>query len=89
MDKKWIVSYVLNSDYESISIIELIAMKEFNEVAEYTDEEVPRVVEFLKQQKVPKFEKKYSIGSYEYETMEEWNEFVKENKEKIKKMLNG
>jgi hypothetical protein len=78
---------MLNSDNESISILTFVAMPIFDEVGEYTDEEAKKVVEFLQKQKVPKFVKTDTIGSYTYKTYEEWNEFVKNNKIGIKKLL--
>ena len=89
MDKPYFVSYVLNSDNESINIITFIANPALDEKGIYTAEEADKVVKFLQKQKVPKFVKTYTIGSYTYKTYEEWNQFVKNNKIGIKKLLNN
>jgi hypothetical protein len=87
MDRAYNVHYILNSDLKSITTLTFVAMPAFDEVGEYTDEEAKKVIGFLSKQKVPKFVKTYTIGSYTYKTYEEWNEFVKNNKIGIKKLL--
>lgn len=82
--KKYFVSYYLNSDEESISTITFIAMKEFGEVALYTDEEAKKVVDFIHTKTCPKFEEIYEGGN---KTLEEWEEFrIGLNKE-IKELI--
>lgn len=88
-NKKYFVSYYLNSDHTSISIVTFIANPAFGEIGIYDEQETAKVVLFLMEQKVPKFTKMGKIGSYTYKTMEEWNKFVKTTNKKIHALLNG
>lgn len=89
MNKPYFVSYVLNSDDDSITIVTFVANPAFDEKGIYTAEEADKVVKFLQKQKVPKFVKTDTIGSYTYKTYEEWEQFIKNNKIEIKKLLNN
>ena len=89
MIKPYFVTYMLNPDETSITILTFVAQPIFNEIGEYTAEEAAKVVKLLQKQKVPKFTKTDNVGGfYTYKTYEEWGKFIKSNNRKIKKLLN-
>lgn len=85
-NKEWIFSYTLAEDKKSLLFWELKAIPTWGEKGEYTFEECQRIVELLRTIPVPEFVDEYPWGG---KTYKEWDEFVKENKLKIKELLYG
>ena len=69
--KKWIIGYYLGLNDE-LQIMQLMALKEFNETPKYTDEEAKLVIKLIRSKKLPKFEKVHFWGN---KTYEEWEKF--------------
>lgn len=86
MIRNRILSYYLDREERSIMFIELVTMKEWGEEGEYAEEEVPKVIKFLRSQKLPAFRDRTDWGKLSYK---EWEDFKEENKLKIKQLLNG
>lgn len=82
-DRKWMITYVLNQDSESISTVQMIAHPELGEVGEYSEEECDEVIKIINSVPLPKFKKKV-FGN---KTYGEWNEFVDVVNNKVKKYM--
>lgn len=76
-ERKWMFTYFPNND-NSLSTMMLIAMPEFNEIGEYTEEECNKIKDWIHKQ--PK--KDWMATNYK-----EWDKFVEDNKIKIKELL--
>lgn len=75
MEKKWIVSYYLNSDMCSISTIQMMANTAFGEIPQYTDDQCRKVIKIIHSVPVPVFKFGELTG---------WNKFTEIVNTKIK-----
>lgn len=82
-EESWIISYTLNRDLKSVSIVQLKASKEFGEVGKYSAKECEEAVKIIRSTPLPEFKKRYWWGS---KTLEEWEEFVNEVQFKLEKL---
>lgn len=83
-EKKWMVGYGLNNENKKVTTVRMIAMPEFGEAGQYTEEEAREVVEFIQKQPLPEF----AAGFNPYHS-DEWDEFVRVNTKKIKQLMDA